>query len=332
MYSQYNFLGLFRLPSVLKSDVKLSNKQETVTVLLEDDVVPTTTIPLQIGLDSSETPADNSKFESPKKVEPETADNLHCANLKSNKQTLRVIQNVSTRLPTSSGANLRSLVGPHAATFIKTCGDKASSSASKTKSVDKSTLKHSVAAKNLDRNIEISDDTKYKVPYSPNANSSGNSKIKRHSGKMKTRVEMCMPVNTTEFPSVDVPAQIVEAPTFYPNDKEFQDPIEYIEKIRQSAEKFGICRIVPPSNFKPECKVSDDMRFTSYNQYVHKLLHRWGPNFKELAAIRKYLKTQNISLTQPPWVCSISSLLFEFVHCIIRILFFLFSFLDVSIV
>lgn len=45
-------------------------------------------------------------------------------------------------------------------------------------------------------------------------------------------------------------ARVVEAPTFYPTEKDFQDPLEYIDKIRPIAEKFGICRVVPPPNFK----------------------------------------------------------------------------------
>lgn len=57
-----------------------------------------------------------------------------------------------------------------------------------------------------------------------------------------------------------------------------------------------------PFLFQPECKVSDDMRFTAYNQYVHRMLHRWGPNVKEMMAIKKYLATQSITLTHPPWV------------------------------
>ncbi|KAK2576223.1 hypothetical protein KPH14_005592 [Odynerus spinipes] len=97
-------------------------------------------------------------------------------------------------------------------------------------------------------------------------------------------------------------ACLVEAPTFHPSEKDFQDPLEYIDKIRPAVEKFGICRVVPPPNFKPECKVSDDMRFTAYNQYVHRMLHRWGPNVKEMMAIKKYLATQSITLTRPPWI------------------------------
>lgn len=148
-------------------------------------------------------------------------------------------------------------------------------------------------------NLDVSDDVKYKVPSSPSASSSSSAKLSK---KQTAKIEFTIPTLVQDFPAKNAPAQLVEAPVFHPSEQEFQDPIEYIERIRNKAEQFGICKIVPPSNFKPECKVSDDMRFTAYNQYVHKMLHRWGPNFKELMAIKKYLETQNISLSHPPWV------------------------------
>lgn len=64
--------------------------------------------------------------------------------------------------------------------------------------------------------------------------------------------ELCSSSNST-FPSTKIAndeARVVEAPTFYPTEKDFQDPLEYIDKIRPIAEKFGICRVVPPPNFK----------------------------------------------------------------------------------
>ncbi|CAH1395156.1 unnamed protein product [Nezara viridula] len=112
------------------------------------------------------------------------------------------------------------------------------------------------------------------------------------------------PQKVDEFPLNGTPATLVEAPTFYPTEKEFQDPLEYIEYLTPLAQSFGICRIVPPSSFKPECKVADDMRFTAYNQYVHKMMERWGPNVREMCAIRKYLRTQSISLVQVPSIGS----------------------------
>lgn len=108
--------------------------------------------------------------------------------------------------------------------------------------------------------------------------------------------------NNTAFPRHDDPTQMVEAPIFRPTEKEFADPIEFIERITPIAARFGICKIIPPASFKPECRISDEMRFTAYNQYVHKLLHRWGPSAKELSAIKKYLATQSIVMNHPPWI------------------------------
>lgn len=116
---------------------------------------------------------------------------------------------------------------------------------------------------------------------------------------------------------------MTEAPIFRPTEKEFQDPIEYIERITPLgklftfsimiiiyhlnfvASRFGICRIIPPDSFKPECRVSDEMRFTAYNQFVHKMLHRWGPSSKEFSAIKKYLATQSIVFQRPPLIAGI---------------------------
>jgi len=76
----------------------------------------------------------------------------------------------------------------------------------------------------------------------------------RSSQKAKSTSYACKPSNTTSFPSLGSPAQMVEAPVFHPTEKEFQDPLEYIDRIRPVAEKFGLCRVVPPSNFKVNVK------------------------------------------------------------------------------
>merc|ERR1719410_3340548 len=116
---------------------------------------------------------------------------------------------------------------------------------------------------------------------------------------------MCLlgQVNTGHrFPRLGQHAEMMEAPTFRPTEAEFKDPLRYIQKIRSYAEQFGMCRIVPPSSFKPECNVDDDMRFTAYNQYVHRMMSRAGPNSKETAAIKKYLETQNCDTRNHPLV------------------------------
>ncbi|KAI3778730.1 hypothetical protein L2E82_08113 [Cichorium intybus] len=46
---------------------------------------------------------------------------------------------------------------------------------------------------------------------------------------------------------------LIDAPVFYPTEKEFEDTLKYISSIREKVEAYGICRIVPPSSWKPPC-------------------------------------------------------------------------------
>ncbi|TRY61383.1 hypothetical protein TCAL_01483 [Tigriopus californicus] len=107
------------------------------------------------------------------------------------------------------------------------------------------------------------------------------------------------------FPKLGQHAHLVEAPVYQPSEAEFKDPMKYIERIRKDAEPFGFCKIIPPSSFRPECNVDDDMRFTSYSQYIQKMMDRWGSHSKEMAAIKKYLDTQNITIKPHPTVSSV---------------------------
>lgn len=43
---------------------------------------------------------------------------------------------------------------------------------------------------------------------------------------------------------------LVVVPTFYPTEEEFSDPIAYISSIKDKAEPFGMCRIIPPPVWK----------------------------------------------------------------------------------
>ena len=97
-------------------------------------------------------------------------------------------------------------------------------------------------------------------------------------------------------------SSLIEAPVFHPNEKEFNDPIEYLEKIRSECERFGICRIVPPASFKPECQVADAMRFTANNQYIHRMFRRRGTNSRKLEAIHRHLRELNIDYQPAPCI------------------------------
>ncbi|EEB08152.1 histone demethylase Jmj2 [Schizosaccharomyces japonicus yFS275] len=46
------------------------------------------------------------------------------------------------------------------------------------------------------------------------------------------------------------------APTFYPSTEEFTDALSYIHKIAEKGEKYGIVKVVPPSNWHPKFYLS----------------------------------------------------------------------------
>ncbi len=95
-------------------------------------------------------------------------------------------------------------------------------------------------------------------------------------------------------------AALGEAPVFRPVQREFLDPLVYLDAVREQAEAAGMCRVVPPLEWRPECKLSEEMRFVTQVQRVHMLGRRWGPNVQRLACIRKHLKSQGITMDEPP--------------------------------
>mmetsp|Transcript_39100 Transcript_39100/g.66538 ORF Transcript_39100/g.66538 Transcript_39100/m.66538 type:complete len:574 (+) Transcript_39100:97-1818(+) len=69
----------------------------------------------------------------------------------------------------------------------------------------------------------------------------------------------------TENLSTDV--EIEEAPVFYPTVEEFKDPIKYISSIKPHAQRFGICRVVPPEGWDNPTQVD----FNSKKKFATKL-------------------------------------------------------------
>lgn len=97
-------------------------------------------------------------------------------------------------------------------------------------------------------------------------------------------------------------ATMEEIPILRPSAKEFHDPLIYIESIRAQVEKYGMCRVIPPPDWRPECKLNEEMRFVTQIQLIHKLGRRWGPNVQRLACIKKHLKSQGITMDELPLI------------------------------
>lgn len=60
------------------------------------------------------------------------------------------------------------------------------------------------------------------------------------------------------------PYGLQEAPTFYPTEEEFKDPLEYMSKIAPEGKKYGICRIIPPDNWRPPFAVDTEVRLSDF--------------------------------------------------------------------
>jgi len=53
-------------------------------------------------------------------------------------------------------------------------------------------------------------------------------------------------VSPARRPAMSSRARIGSAPTYRPGAEQFQEPISYIESVRENARGDGICRILPP--------------------------------------------------------------------------------------
>ncbi|XP_038061639.1 lysine-specific demethylase 5A-like isoform X2 [Patiria miniata] len=91
-----------------------------------------------------------------------------------------------------------------------------------------------------------------------------------------------------------------EAPVFEPTEEEFADPLGYIAKIRPIAEKSGICKIRPPSDWQPPFAVDVDMfKFTPRIQRLNELEAKTRIKLNFLDQIAKYWELQGCRLRIP---------------------------------
>ncbi|CAL5363169.1 unnamed protein product [Camellia sinensis] len=89
----------------------------------------------------------------------------------------------------------------------------------------------------------------------------------------------CQKVTARWRPEEACRPDLEDAPVFYPNEEEFKDTLKYIATIRHKAEKYGICRVVPPPSWTPPCPLKEKniwerSKFPTRIQRIDKLQNR----------------------------------------------------------
>ncbi|XP_021810978.1 putative lysine-specific demethylase JMJ16 [Prunus avium] len=89
----------------------------------------------------------------------------------------------------------------------------------------------------------------------------------------------CQKVSARWHPEDGQRPDLQDAPVFKPTEEEFNDTLNYIASIRAKAEPYGICRIVPPSSWRPPCPLKEKdvwetSKFATRVQRVDKLQNR----------------------------------------------------------
>lgn len=83
--------------------------------------------------------------------------------------------------------------------------------------------------------------------------------------------------------------------------QEFQDTLKYISSIRSKAEPYGICRIVPPSSWKPPCPLKEKSiwegsKFSTRVQRIDKLQNR--DSMRKMSKIQTNMKRKRRRCTR----------------------------------
>ncbi|KAH7134986.1 PLU-1-like protein-domain-containing protein, partial [Dendryphion nanum] len=94
-----------------------------------------------------------------------------------------------------------------------------------------------------------------------------------------------------------------EAPTYRPTAEEFKDPLQYIAKIREEAQRFGIAKIVPPDSWNPAFAVDTErFHFKTRRQELNSIEGGTRANLNYLDQLSKFHKQHGNNLTRFPSV------------------------------
>lgn len=65
------------------------------------------------------------------------------------------------------------------------------------------------------------------------------------------------------------PFGLQDCPVFYPTIEEFKDPMAYVRSISEEAQKYGICKIIPPEDWKMPFVTDTEVCRAIYCNHCH---------------------------------------------------------------
>ncbi|CAO3591122.1 unnamed protein product [Absidia cylindrospora] len=94
---------------------------------------------------------------------------------------------------------------------------------------------------------------------------------------------------------------LTEAPTYHPTAEEFKDPLKYIKKIQPEAEPYGIIKIVPPKDYKPDfCLNTEAFRFRTRIQKMNSMEGETRTSLNYWEQVQNFHRSQGNPISRIP--------------------------------
>ncbi|KAG4300549.1 hypothetical protein PCK1_003192, partial [Pneumocystis canis] len=93
------------------------------------------------------------------------------------------------------------------------------------------------------------------------------------------------------------------APTYFPTEEEFMEPLKYIESIREEGRKYGIIKIIPPKGWKPTFSIdSETFLFRTRKQALNSMEGGFRANLTYLDQLFKFHKQHSSPMKTFPTI------------------------------
>ncbi|KAF2754810.1 PLU-1-domain-containing protein [Pseudovirgaria hyperparasitica] len=99
------------------------------------------------------------------------------------------------------------------------------------------------------------------------------------------------------------PFGLEEAPTYYPTEKEWEDPLAYVMSVAPEASKYGIMKVIPPDTWLPDLAIdTEKFHFKTRRQALNSVEGGTRANGNYLDQLQKFHRNHGTNLNRFPSV------------------------------